>query len=68
MLDYTHGDDFTRNRQAYDVVVDAVGKHSFMRSRHALKAGGIYISTDGLRNIALAPISRLGSRICSLRS
>jgi len=66
VLDYTRGDDFTKNRQAYDVVVDAVGKHSFMRSRHALKAGGSYVSTDGMRNIALAPISRLGSRRVAL--
>lgn len=66
VLDYTNGDDFTKNRQAYDVVVDAVGKHSFMRSRAALKAGGIYISTDGLRNIALAPISRLARRRVAL--
>jgi hypothetical protein len=27
-----------------------------------LKAGGIYVTSDGVRNIALAPISRLGSR------
>jgi NADPH:quinone reductase-like Zn-dependent oxidoreductase len=66
VLDYTRGDDFTKNRQAYDVVVDAVGKHSFMRSRHALKAGGSYISTDGMRNVVLAPLSRLGSRRVAL--
>jgi NADPH:quinone reductase-like Zn-dependent oxidoreductase len=66
VLDYTRGDDFTKNREAYDVVVDAVGKHSFMRSRHALKTGGIYVSTDGLRNLALAPISRLGRRRVAL--
>ena len=66
VLDYTDGDDFTRNRQAYDAVVDAVGKHSFMRSRHALKAGGTYVSTDGMRNVVLAPLSRLGSRRVAL--
>jgi NADPH:quinone reductase-like Zn-dependent oxidoreductase len=66
VLDYTHGDDFTKNRKAYDVVVDAVGKHSFMRSRHALKAGGSYVSTDGMRNFVLAPLSRLGSRRVAL--
>jgi NADPH:quinone reductase-like Zn-dependent oxidoreductase len=66
VLDYTAGDDFTKNRQAYDVVVDAVGKHSFMRSRHALKAGGSYIATDGMRNFVLAPLSRLGSRRVAL--
>jgi NADPH:quinone reductase-like Zn-dependent oxidoreductase len=66
VLDYTQGEDFTKNRQAYDVVVDAVGEHSFMRSRHALKAGGSYVSTDGMRNFVLAPLSRLGSRRVAL--
>jgi NADPH:quinone reductase-like Zn-dependent oxidoreductase len=66
VLDYTQGDDFTKNREAYDVVIDAVGKHSFMRSRNAIKNGGHYISTDGVRNFALAPISRLGSRRVAL--
>jgi NADPH:quinone reductase-like Zn-dependent oxidoreductase len=66
VLDYTRGEDFTKNREAYDVVVDAVGKHSFIRSRHALKEGGRYVATDGMRNFALAPISRLGSRRVSL--
>jgi NADPH:quinone reductase-like Zn-dependent oxidoreductase len=67
VLDSTRGDDFTKNRRAYDVVVDAVGKHSFMRSRGALKAGGVYVSTNGMRkNFALAPISRLGSRRVAL--
>jgi NADPH:quinone reductase-like Zn-dependent oxidoreductase len=66
VLDYTGGDDFTQKRDAYDVVVDAVGKHSFMHSRLALKAGGLYVATDGMRNLALAPISRLGSRRVAL--
>jgi NADPH:quinone reductase-like Zn-dependent oxidoreductase len=39
-------EDFTRNGQTYDVIFDAVGKHSFRRCRHSLKPGGIYISTD----------------------
>jgi NADPH:quinone reductase-like Zn-dependent oxidoreductase len=66
VLDYTRGDDFTKNNQAYDVVVDAVGKHSFMRSRQALKAGGTYVSTDGMRNVVLGPLSRLGSKRVAL--
>jgi NADPH:quinone reductase-like Zn-dependent oxidoreductase len=37
-----------------------------MRSRNAIKNGGHYISTDGVRNFALAPISRLGSRRVAL--
>ena len=66
VLDYTRGEDFTENREAYDAVVDAVGKHSFIRSRRALKPGGAYVSTDGLHNIPLAPVSRLGSKRVAL--
>jgi NADPH:quinone reductase-like Zn-dependent oxidoreductase len=62
VLDYTRGEDFTKNRDAYDVVVDAVGKHSFMRARHALKAGGVYVSSEAGWNLVLSPISRLGKR------
>jgi NADPH:quinone reductase-like Zn-dependent oxidoreductase len=39
-------EDFTRNGQTYDVIFDAVGKHSFRRCRDSLKPGGIYISMD----------------------
>jgi NADPH:quinone reductase-like Zn-dependent oxidoreductase len=39
-------EDFTKNGPTYDVIFDAVGKHSFRRCRHSLKPGGIYISTD----------------------
>jgi NADPH:quinone reductase-like Zn-dependent oxidoreductase len=53
VLDYTRGEDFTKTGKTYDVVVDAVGKHSFRRSRHALKPGGVYLPTDGLRNVVL---------------
>ena len=33
-------EDFTRNGETYDVIFDAVGKHSFRRCRHSLKPGG----------------------------
>jgi NADPH:quinone reductase-like Zn-dependent oxidoreductase len=39
-------DDFTKNGKTYDVIFDAVGKHSFRRSRRSLKPRGIYISMD----------------------
>ena len=39
-------EDFTKNGKAYDVIFDAVGKHSFRRCRRSLKPGGIYISMD----------------------
>ncbi len=45
VVDYTR-DDFTKNGETYDVIFDAVGKHSFRRCRHSLKPGGIYLSTD----------------------
>ncbi len=45
VIDYTR-EDFTRNGETYDVVFDAVGKHSFRRCRHSLKPGGTYVETD----------------------
>jgi NADPH:quinone reductase-like Zn-dependent oxidoreductase len=41
-----HSQDFTKTGEVYDVIFDAVGKHSFRRCRRALKQGGIYISMD----------------------
>jgi NADPH:quinone reductase-like Zn-dependent oxidoreductase len=45
VIDYTQ-EDFTKNGKKYDVIFDAVGKHSFRRSRRSLKRGGTYIETD----------------------
>jgi NADPH:quinone reductase-like Zn-dependent oxidoreductase len=53
VIDYTT-EDFTKNGETYDVIFDAVGKHSFARSKGSLKAGGRYLATDGMRNLALA--------------
>jgi NADPH:quinone reductase-like Zn-dependent oxidoreductase len=39
-------EDFTKSGRTYDVIFDAVGKHSFRRCRGSLKPGGIYISMD----------------------
>ena len=39
-------EDFTKNGQTYDVVFDAVGKHSFRRCRRSVKPGGFYVETD----------------------
>jgi NADPH:quinone reductase-like Zn-dependent oxidoreductase len=39
-------DDFTKSGTTYDVIFDAVGKHSFRRCGRSLKPGGIYISMD----------------------
>ena len=53
VIDYTQ-DDFTRSGETYDVIFDAVGKHSFSRCRGSLKRGGAYVATDGLRNLFLS--------------
>jgi NADPH:quinone reductase-like Zn-dependent oxidoreductase len=45
VIDYLQ-EDFTKNGETYDVVFDAVGKHSFRRCRGSLKKGGIYLTTD----------------------
>jgi len=38
--------DFTKDKQTYDVVFDAVGKSSFGRCRRLLRPKGIYLSTE----------------------
>jgi NADPH:quinone reductase-like Zn-dependent oxidoreductase len=52
VIDYIQ-EDFTKNGQTYDVIFDAVGKHSFRRCKPSLVPGGVYLPTDGFRNIAL---------------
>ncbi len=45
VVDYLQ-EDFTKNGKMYDVIFDAVGKHSFRRCRGSLKPGAIYLATD----------------------
>jgi NADPH:quinone reductase-like Zn-dependent oxidoreductase len=45
VVDYAQ-EDFTKSGKTYDVIFDAVGKHSFRRCRGSLKPGGIFIETD----------------------
>jgi NADPH:quinone reductase-like Zn-dependent oxidoreductase len=52
VVDYLQ-QDFTKNGETYDVVLDAVGKYSFRRGRHSLKPGGLYVATDQLYNVLL---------------
>ena len=61
VIDYTR-EDFTKSGQTYDVIFDAVGKHSFRRCRGSLNPGGIYLATDGLRNLFLAQWTRFGDK------
>jgi NADPH:quinone reductase-like Zn-dependent oxidoreductase len=62
VIDYTK-EDFTKNGETYNVIFDAVGKHSFRRCKGSLKSGGVYLATDGFRNLALALwTSRFGDK------
>ena len=45
VIDYTK-EDFTKDEQKFDFVFDTVGKSSFFKCKHLLKAGGVYISSD----------------------
>jgi NADPH2:quinone reductase len=66
VVDYLE-EDFTKNGETYDAIIDAVGKYSFRRGRRALRPGGIYVATDGgrflLETIALLVVTRwVGSK------
>lgn len=39
-------EDFTRDKEEYDFVFDAVGKSSFGKCKSLLKSGGVYISSE----------------------
>ena len=54
-------EDFTKRGETYDVVFDAVGKHSFRRSRRALNPGGTFVETD-LGFMYHAPLLVLATR------
>jgi NADPH:quinone reductase-like Zn-dependent oxidoreductase len=53
VIDYTQ-EDFTRNGQRYDVILDAVGKLSFRQCRGSLHPEGIFLPNDGLGNLIWA--------------
>ncbi|WIG61509.1 MAG: Zinc-type alcohol dehydrogenase-like protein [Ktedonobacterales bacterium] len=62
VIDYTQ-EDFTKNGHLYDVIFDAVGKHSFRRCRSSLAQGGKYIPTDGWANVFwVAWTARIGDK------
>lgn len=45
VIDYTT-EDFTKDEQTYDVVLDSVGKSSFSQCKGLLKPDGIYLSSE----------------------
>jgi NADPH:quinone reductase-like Zn-dependent oxidoreductase len=62
VIDYLN-EDFTKSGQSYDVILDAVGKLSFRRTRGSLRPGGLWVATDGLHNFLWRVwTSRIGDR------
>ena len=59
-------EDFTKNGKTYDVIFDAVGKHSFRRCRRSLRPGGTYISMD-LGFLYHVPLFALVTRLLGSR-
>ena len=57
VIDYT-AEDFTKDNQRYDAVLDSVGKSSFSQCKPLLKPDGIYISSE-LGPLAQNPIRAL---------
>ncbi len=47
-------EDFTKNGQTYDAILDAAGSLSFRRCRASLKRGGFFLATDGFQNLIWA--------------
>ena len=64
VIDYTL-EDFTKTGELYDVIFDAVGKHSFRRCEGSLKPGGLFLPTDKVENMVLAmrPLPRDRKRV-----
>jgi NADPH:quinone reductase-like Zn-dependent oxidoreductase len=50
VIDYLR-EDFTANGEAYDVILDAVGKQSALRCRRSLSPGGVYVTAGSARSV-----------------
>ena len=63
VIDYTR-EDFTRDRQAYDLILDAAAYRSIFECRRALRPGGTYVLIGGstarmFEVLLLGPLSSL---------
>ena len=58
IIDYKT-EDFTKDKEQYDFVIDAVGKSSFAKCKPLLKKKGIYSPSDGFANLFLVLLTPL---------
>jgi NADPH:quinone reductase-like Zn-dependent oxidoreductase len=58
LIDYEK-EDFTKGDLSYDIIIDAVGKSSFLKCKRILKKNGIYTSSDGFINFFLRLLTRI---------
>ena len=58
IIDYKT-EDFTKDNEQYDYVFDAIGRSSFAKCKRLLNDKGMFIPSNGLENILLAPITAL---------
>ena len=64
VIDYTK-EDFTKNRETYDIIFDVVGTSSFSHCKHSLKQSGIYLLTDSPSPLFILQMlwtSKIGSK------
>jgi NADPH:quinone reductase-like Zn-dependent oxidoreductase len=55
VIDYTQ-DDYTKNGQRYDLIIDNVGNHSLLANRQALNPNGIFVIVGGQKGDWLGPL------------
>jgi NADPH:quinone reductase-like Zn-dependent oxidoreductase len=71
VIDYAT-EDFTRNGQRYDLILDVLGKSSFVGCKDSLKPGGIYLpvsfKTKALMQMLWTKISDSQKVVCALAS
>jgi NADPH:quinone reductase-like Zn-dependent oxidoreductase len=58
IIDYKT-EDFTKDNEQYDFVIDAVGKSSFIQCKRLLKKKGIYAPSGGVENLFLVIMTPL---------
>ena len=58
IIDYKT-EDFTKDTERYDYFFDAIGRSTFAKCKRLLKKKGMFIPSNGMENILLAPITRL---------